>query len=50
MSVRRFFGFVFWGQQVLQCSDAKKYFVFAAVLLHKVNLVMLSVQKMKFTA
>ena len=38
------------GNRSLQCSDAKKYFVFAAVLLHKVNLVMLSVQKMKFTA
>ena len=49
VSVRRFFGFVVGGNRFLQCNDAKNYFVFAAALLHKVDLVMLSMQKMKFT-
>ena len=37
------------GNRFLQCNDAKMYFVFAAALLHKGDLVMSSMQKMKFT-
>ena len=49
MSVRRFFGVVLGGNRFLQCNDAKFVFVFAA-LLRKEDLVMLLMQKMKFTA
>ena len=49
---------IFWiclwgGNRFLQCNVVmmqKFYFVFAAALLHKADLVMLSMQEMKFTA
>ena len=46
---------IFWicflgGSRFLQCGDAKSLFVFAAALLRKVDLPMLSMQKRKFTA
>ena len=51
VSVRRYFGFVFLGgSRLLQCGDAKSLFAFAAALLRKVDLPMLSMQKRKFTA
>ena len=42
LNVRRF---ILRGNRFLQCNDAKFYFVFAASLLHQVDLVMLSMQK-----
>ena len=48
VSVLRFFGFVLGGNRFRQCNVAEKIFVFAAASLHKVDLVMLSMQNMKF--
>ena len=48
MNRRRFSGFILRGNRFLQCNDAKFYFVFAASLLHNVDLVMLSMQKNDF--
>ena len=47
MSVRRSFGFVLWATGFFNVMMQKFYFVFAAALLQKVDLVMLSMQ-MKF--
>ena len=48
VSVRRYFGFVWGATGFFNAMMQKFYFVFAAALLHKVDLVMLSMQKMKF--
>ena len=48
VNVRRFSGFILRGNRFLQCNDAKFYFVFAASLFHKVDVVMLSMQKNEF--
>ena len=41
----------FWGATgFFNVMMQKLYFMFAAAMLHKVDLVMLSMQKMKFTA
>ena len=51
VSVRRSFGFVLGGKRCFFHVMMQKFdFVFAAVLLRKVDLVMLSMQKMKFMA
>ncbi len=50
MSVRRFFGVVLAAAGVFNVVMQKLYFVFVAALLHRVDLVMLSMPKMKFTA
>ena len=51
VNVRRFSGFILRGNRFVQCNNAKCHFVFAASLLHKVDVVMLSLQKnTNFTA
>ena len=50
VSVRIFFGVVLAATGFFNVMMQKKYFVIAAALLHKVDLVMLSMQKKEFTA